>query len=56
VKNILHLADISDMRRINLHAPDIKVCYLAVCELKIPLTKLARKLEMTISGVNHAVQ
>jgi len=31
-------------------------CYWAARELKIPLADLARKLEMTISGVGYAVQ
>ncbi len=31
-------------------------CYCAARELKIPLTDLARKLEMTISGVGYAAQ
>ncbi len=31
-------------------------CYWASRELKIPLTDLARKLEMTIAGVGYAVQ
>jgi len=31
-------------------------CYWAARELKIPLADLARKLEMTISGVGDAVQ
>ena len=37
---------------------DAKVlcCYWAARELKIPLADLARKLEMTISGVGYAVQ
>jgi len=30
-------------------------CYWAARELKIPLAELARKLEMTISGVGYAV-
>ncbi len=32
------------------------LCYWAVRELKMPLTDLARKLEMTISGVGYAAQ
>ncbi len=31
-------------------------CYWAARELKMPLNDLARKLEMTISGVGHAAQ
>jgi hypothetical protein len=32
------------------------LCYWAARELKIPLTDLARKLEMTISGIGYAAQ
>jgi hypothetical protein len=31
-------------------------CYWAVRDLKMPLTDLPRKLEMTISGVGYAAQ
>ncbi len=31
-------------------------CYWAARELKMPLTDLARKLDMTVSGVGYAVQ
>ncbi len=38
--------------------PDAKglFCYWAACELKMPLTDLARQLDMTVSGVGYAVQ
>ncbi len=32
------------------------LCYWAACELKMPLTNLARQLDMTVSGVGYAVQ
>jgi hypothetical protein len=37
---------------------DVKAsfCYWGARELKIPLTDLARKLEVTISGVGYSVQ
>ncbi len=31
-------------------------CYRAACELKMPLTDLARQLDMTVSGVGYAIQ
>jgi len=31
-------------------------CYRKARQLKLPLTDLARKLEMTISGIGYAVQ
>jgi REP element-mobilizing transposase RayT len=38
--------------------PDAKglLCYWAACELKMPLTDIARQLDMTVSGVGYAVQ
>jgi len=56
VENFLHFADISDLFKKNLHNPDIKVCCWAARELKISLINLARKLEMTISGVGYDAQ
>jgi putative transposase len=32
------------------------LCYWAARELKMPLTDLARQLDMTVSGVGYAVQ
>ncbi len=32
------------------------LCCRAACELKMPLTDLARQLDMTVSGVGYAIQ